>query len=120
MALIYLASASPRRSQLLDQIRVPHEVRASDLDETRLPSEPPDRYVARLAAAKASAVWGQLATNERRPVLGADTTVALGDEIFGKPADRNDGIAMLLRLAGRTHEVFTAVALRSDRGCDLR
>jgi septum formation protein len=118
--LIYLASASPRRSQLLDQIHVPHEVRPVHLDEARLANESPRKYVERLAMAKANALWEQLTPRERRPALGADTTVAIGEEIFGKPADRTEGVWMLKRLAGRTHEVLTAVALVCDSGCALR
>jgi septum formation protein len=122
MSLIYLASESPRRSQLLDQIGVPHRIRPVNIDESRLGRESPQEYVCRLAAAKAEMLWGRLSDDERLPVLGSDTTVALGDDVFGKPQDRDEGIAMLLRLAGRTHEVFTAVALRSSlsSGCDLR
>src|SRR5262245_24801786 len=100
MFRLYLASASPRRSQLLDQIRVSHEVIPVDLDETRLPGETPKNYVRRLAAEKARALWERLPSERRLPVLGADTTVALGEEIFGKPADRADGIGMLRRLSG--------------------
>jgi septum formation protein len=118
--LIYLASASPRRRQLLDQIRVPHAVRPVDLDESRLDGESPADYVCRLAAAKAQALWDRLSVDERLPVLGADTTVALGTEIFGKPRDHDESIAMLLRLAGRTHDVLTAVALCSSTGCEIR
>ncbi|MBS0373012.1 MAG: septum formation inhibitor Maf [Proteobacteria bacterium] len=110
---ITLASASPRRSQLLEQIGVRHRVRAADLDERVHAGEPPDAYVARLAAAKADAVWAQDAS---RPVLAADTAVALGAELFGKPEDLNDGVRMLTALAGRTHRVLTAVAVRSAGG----
>jgi septum formation protein len=123
MPLIYLASASPRRSQLLDQIGVAHRVQAVDIDESRLGRESPGGYVSRLAATKARTLWERLPESERLPVLGSDTTVALGEEIFGKPQDRDDGIAMLRRLADRTHRVFTAVALYSAQslpGCDLR
>jgi septum formation protein len=120
MELIYLASASPRRSQLLDQIGVAHRVQPVDIDETCLRSERPADYVSRLAAAKAKALWERLPLPERLPVLGSDTTVALGAEIFGKPEDRGHGIAMLQRLSGRTHQVFTAVALCTSQGCDLR
>jgi len=120
MTPIYLASASPRRSQLLHQIRVAHRVRPVDLDESRLSNEAPDQYVRRLATSKATAVWKQLSDSERLPVLGADTTVALGQEIFGKPENRLDGIEMLRRLAGRTHQVYTAVALQSAMACDVR
>lgn len=108
---ILLASASPRRSALLRQIFMPHLVRIANIDETRQPNEAPSDYVVRLACAKAQRVWGRLEADEIRPVLGADTTVALGDEIFGKPHDRSDGIAMLQRLSGQTHQVYTAVAL---------
>lgn len=118
--VIYLASASPRRRQLLEQINVPHTVRPVDLDESRLPDEPPSGYVRRLAAAKAHALWGQLSAYEQLPVLGADTTVALGTEIFGKPRSREDCIDMLMTLSGRTHEVLTAVALASAAGCEVR
>ena len=117
---LYLASASPRRSQLLDQIRVAHEILPVDLDERRLPNEPPADYVKRLAAAKARTLWERLPERDRQPVLGADTTVALGDQIFGKPVDRVDGLAMLRRLAGGTHQVLTAVALQSSQGCSTR
>jgi septum formation protein len=118
--LIYLASASPRRRQLLDQIRVPHVVRPVDLDESRLDAESPADYVCRLAAAKAQALWNRLSVVERLPVLGADTTVALGIEIFGKQRDRAESVAMLLRLSARTHDVLTAVALYSSTGCEVR
>lgn len=110
---ITLASASPRRSQLLEQIGVRHRVRAADLDERVRAGESPAAYVARLAAEKADAVWAQDAS---RPVLAADTAVALGTELFGKPEDLNDGVRMLTALAGRTHRVLTAVAVRSAGG----
>ena len=110
---ITLASASPRRSQLLEQIGVRHRVRATDTDEARRPAEPPETYVARLAAAKAESAW---AADGSRPVLAADTAVALGAELFGKPEDLNDCVRMLTALAGRTHRVLTAVAVRSVHG----
>lgn len=112
---ITLASASPRRRELLRQIGVAHEVRAADVDESPRPGEDPAAYVERLARAKAEAVW---ALDPERPVLAADTTVALGRELFGKPADQNDGLRMLRALAGRTHRVLTAVAVRGARGCE--
>ncbi len=118
--LIYLASASPRRSQLLAQIGVQHVVRPATVDETPRPGESPPDYVSRLAVAKAGALWDRLRQGERKPVLGADTTVALGHDILGKPLDRADGLAMLQRLSGQTHQVFTAIALRSETGTDLR
>jgi len=108
---ILLASASPRRSALLRQIFMPHEIRVANIDESRLSGETPADYVTRLSRAKAERIWNRLEGDEVRAVLGADTTVALGDEIFGKPQDREDGIAMLQRLSGVTHQVYTAVAL---------
>jgi septum formation protein len=108
---IQLASASPRRSQLLRQIGVAHDVRPADLDESRMAGEPPRDYVLRLARAKALA---GVATGGAVPVLGADTTVAIGDEIFAKPTDEEDAVRMLAALSGRTHDVLTAVALASD------
>jgi septum formation protein len=114
-AVLRLASASPRRSALLAQIGVVHEIRAVAIDESRQPDEPPDRYVQRLAGAKAVRGWAEQA-HSGLPVLAADTTVALGQELFGKPVDRDDGLRMLRRLAGRTHTVHTAVALHDARG----
>ena len=108
---ILLASASPRRSALLRQIFMPHEIRIANIDESRLAGESPADYVTRLSRAKAERIWNRLNGEDVRPVLGADTTVALGDEIFSKPRDRDDGIAMLQRLSGVTHQVYTAVAL---------
>jgi septum formation protein len=110
-ALIYLASASPRRSQLLRQIDVAHEVRPVAIDESPRAGEAPAQYVLRLAEEKARSLWESLPAAERLPVLAADTTVALEGEILGKPADWADARCMLSRLAGRTHEVHTAVAV---------
>lgn len=118
--LIFLASASPRRSALLTQIGVPHCVRPVDVDERNEPDESPARYVERLAVLKAETLWTELADAERRPVLGADTTVALGREILTKPIDEQDGLRMLRLLSGRTHQVYTAVALRYAGGCAAR
>ena len=109
---IYLASASPRRSDLLRQIGVPFEVRAAEIAEVQADGEPPDAYVRRLAAEKADAVWARVAPAERRPVLAADTAVVLGERVLGKPADPAEAEAMLAALSGRTHRVLTAVALR--------
>ena len=118
--MIYLASASPRRSALLQQIDVPHEVRPVDIDETPHPGESPARYALRLAQEKARALRATLPADDRKPVLAADTTVALGDEILGKPADRDDAARILGRLSGRDHEVHTAVALLHERGAAAR
>lgn len=118
--LIYLASASPRRSQLLDQIGVAHAVRPATVDESRHPGERPADYVTRLAREKAESLWQGLSPTERKPVLGADTTVAIDGDVLGKPEDRDDALRMLERLSGRTHQVYTAVALRHAGGCDVR
>jgi septum formation protein len=118
--LIYLASASPRRSALLAQIGVPHDVRPVDIDESIAPGETPAAYVERLAAEKADALWQRLDGAERRPVLGADTSVAIDGDIMGKPRDERDAAEMLRRLSARTHQVYTAVALRHEGGCETR
>jgi septum formation protein len=118
--LIYLASASPRRSALLDQIGVPHRVQPVDVDETASRDEPPEQYVRRLAVLKAETLWDKLAAAQREVVLGADTAVVLDDEILGKPRDEQDCLRMLKLLSARTHQVFTAVALRASAGCQSR
>ena len=113
---IYLASASPRRSELLRQIGIAHEVRPVTIDESPAAGEAPAQYVLRLAEEKAYALWQRLPAAGRIPVLAADTTVALEGEIFGKPADLVDARTMLAQLAGCTHEVHTAVAVRHAGG----
>jgi septum formation protein len=88
------------------------------VDEARLPAETPDAYVRRLAAAKAESGWRatRAAAGAPTPVLGADTAVVVDDTVFGKPADRADGLEMLRRLSGRAHRVLTAVAIRTRTG----
>ena len=115
---VYLASASPRRSELLRQIGVRFTVRAAAVAEDQLRGETPESYVARLAAAKAEAVWA--AVGDSCPVLGADTAVVLDGEVLGKPADVAEAAAMLERLSGRAHRVLTAVALRHAGGLETR
>jgi septum formation protein len=115
--LVCLASVSPRRRELLTQIGVPHIVVAADIDETAMPGEAPRDYVVRMARQKALTVRER---GERLAVLAADTTVVLDNIIYGKPRDRDDGIAMLGRLSGRTHEVLTAVALAQSSDVILR
>jgi len=121
---IYLASRSPRRRELLAHIGVKFHLLLfrdrpeSDpevLEEPK-PGEPPREYVLRLARAKAESGWRRLVQRNlpRAPVLAADTTVALGGRIFGKPADRREAAEMLAALAGQRHEVLTAVALKFD------
>ena len=109
--VLRLASASPRRRQLLELIGVPHVVTPADIDETPQPDEPPNDYVLRLAREKAEAVW---ALHTDLPVLAADTTVVIDDEILGKPESEADAHSMLGKLSGRDHMVHTAVALWSD------
>ncbi len=103
---VVLASASPRRQQLLAQFGFPFEVRPAHIDETPRPGEEPIGYVERVAREKALAVAlpGEL-------VIAADTTVDLAGEIFGKPEDDEDARRMLRRLSGRDHEVHTGIAL---------
>ncbi|MBW8757213.1 MAG: septum formation inhibitor Maf [Burkholderiales bacterium] len=123
-SFIYLASQSPRRRQLLDQLGVRHELllAAPDEDaealEAHMAGETPAAYCERVTQLKLDAAVARL---RRRclppaPVLCADTTVALGRRIFGKPADAQDAVATLERLSGRTHRVMTAVALASATG----
>jgi septum formation protein len=103
-----LASASPRRRDLLSQLGLRFTVAAADLDETPLPSEAADLYVRRLAQEKARAVAARFPSAW---VLAADTTVALGPELLGKPRDAAEARQMLSRLSGKTHNVYTGVAL---------
>lgn len=118
--LIYLASASPRRSALLTQIGVAHRVAPVAVDESVAGSEAPEKYVTRLAALKADTLWDRLPSAERLPVLGSDTTVVVDRSILGKPADEDDCVRMLQLLSGRTHQVHTAVAVRSPKGSEVR
>lgn len=117
-AILCLASASPRRRELLVQIGVPHLVQPADLDETPLAGEAPADYVERLARAKAQAVWRERRADGalRLPVLGADTTVTIDSHVLGKPADETALQAMFARLSGREHEVWSAVALANEGG----
>ncbi|MGL5632833.1 MAG: Maf family protein [Azovibrio sp.] len=118
---IYLASHSPRRRELLDQIGVSFEVLSfrsgsggnADVDETPLPDERSDDYVLRLARAKAE--FGRRFVGWRKclplPILAADTTLDLEGQIIGKPVDAADATAILSSLSGRTHRVLTAIAM---------
>ena len=111
--VLRLASASPRRRELLAQIGVPHTVAVADVDEATRPGEPVAQYVERLARAKAEGIWQQ---QRDLPVLGADTTVMLDGLSLGKPRDRAEALGMLAGLAGREHRVLTAVALVTAAG----
>ncbi len=106
---IYLASGSPRRRTLLDQVGIPYRVQPADIDETLTGNETPHDYVCRLARQKAEAVAASLDNDP--VVLAADTTVVVGGEVLGKPRDRQDALSMLDRLSGRQHEVLTAVCV---------
>ncbi len=115
---IYLASRSPRRCELLDQIGVCYKVVLPNVPEQRAAAESPADYVCRLASSKAHAGWEMTQGHEKRPVLGADTVVVLGDSVMEKPHDREHGIAMLAALSGRVHHVMTGMALVTEKGCD--
>jgi septum formation protein len=108
MTTVVLASGSPRRHELLTQIGVEFVVREPDIDETPSSGEDPVDYVRRLASAKAAAVVAA----PHDLVIAADTTVALGSAILGKPMDDRDAASMLGRLSGATHLVHTGVAVR--------
>ncbi len=107
---IILASASPRRKELLDQINVSYQVYPVDLDETPWPDEAPLDYVQRVAAEKSAACKAQL--NTEIPILAADTAVILGAVIMGKPKNKAEAMAMLTQLSGKTHQVYSAISLR--------
>ncbi len=108
---IYLASASPRRRELLGQIGVPFKIRPAGLPECPAAGEPPRDFVQRMARAKARSVWRLVAAQDPSPVLAADTVVVLRDRIFGKPADKTEAEAMLGALSGGVHQVLTSVAV---------
>jgi len=111
--ILVLASASPRRAELLRAAGIPFEVVTADVDERQLDGEDADTYVRRLAAAKAARVAG---ARSGRAVLGADTTVVIDGEVLGKPRDTADAAAMLSRLSGRSHLVLTGVCLIGPDG----
>jgi septum formation protein len=123
---VYLASKSPRREELLRQLGIEFASlrlresadRERDIVEGAHDAEPPLHYVERIARTKAAIGWQRMLQRglPPRPVLGADTEVVLGDTIFGKPKDAADAIRMLALLAGRTHQVLTAVALTWEQG----
>jgi septum formation protein len=110
-AVIYLASQSPRRRELLQQVGVEFAVIDVDVDERALPGETAEAHVARLALEKACAGWAALPTGRQLPVLGADTVVVASGKILGKPRDRVAAKEMLQLLSGTTHQVMSAVAL---------
>lgn len=116
---IYLASGSPRRRELLEQIGVRYRPLSVNLAEALHPGEVPEVFVLRLALDKARAGWLALDPAVRRPVLGADTTVVVDGEILGKPRDREDALAMLARLSAQIHHVYTGVAVVTGEGREI-
>ena len=128
--MIYLASRSPRRRELLAQIGVKFEPllfreggrQDADTDETPRPGEQPDDYVRRVTQLKCEAAWQRVVMRrglQRKPVLAADTTVALAGQILGKPTDREDAERMLRMLSGTQHRVLTAVALQFEQRFEM-
>lgn len=109
--MLYLASRSPRRNELLGRLDVVFRALDLDVPEIRGAQESPAAYVQRVALDKARAGLARVDGDPDAVVLGSDTEVVLGDRVYGKPVDAADAAAMLASLAGRTHEVITAVAL---------
>ena len=116
---LILASASPRRRELLRQIGIRFDVYPTDIDESLYPEETPGTYVSRLALAKARAAQTMLAKSPGSadtallPILGSDTSVVIDDKILGKPENQADGVSMLKMLSGREHSVYSAAARTS-------
>ncbi len=109
-SLIYLASTSPRRREILETLGIDFDVIPVETDESPLQGETPGEMVLRLAIAKAeAATHGEF-------VLAADTIVVIGDRVLGKPRDADDGVEMLLALSARSHAVMTGVALKTPTG----
>jgi septum formation protein len=115
-AVLRLASASPRRRQLLELIGVPHVVSPADIDETPQPGESAPVYVTRLAKEKATRIWS---VDHSLPVLAADTTVTIDGEIFGKPESEHDALHILGKLSGRVHSVVTGICVLSQKSPTL-
>lgn len=112
---LILASASPRRRQLLQQLGVDYRCEPADIDESRCAGEKPADYVLRMAREKAQTVASRYSRGEVA-VLAADTSVVVDEDVLGKPVDHFDGLGMLARLSGRTHAVLTGVCLYTGRG----
>lgn len=108
---IILASASPRRRELLQQVGITARLQAADIDESQNPGEPVLAYVQRLALEKARAVCGRLTNPEKLPVLAADTIVVVDDCVLGKPESRQHAKKILQQLSARRHTVHTSVAV---------
>ena len=110
---LHLASSSPRRHEILTALGLSFTAGGVDVDEQRLPGEAPDTMVLRLAALKARSAQADCPV-----VLGADTAVVLGDQVFGKPLDEADALAMLAQLSGQQHKVMTGVAVLAGGGVE--
>jgi septum formation protein len=119
---IYLASKSPRRRELLQQIGVSHQVIGADVIEVPRTQESPSNYVQRLAREKAEAGFSAVKHQQlvTRPVLGADTIVVINNEILEKPQNAEHAAAMLRKLAGADHQVMTAVAMIMEEKCSIK
>jgi septum formation protein len=110
LSKVILASASSRRHELLSQLISQFDIQTADIDESPLPNESPEVLVERLAFSKAQVIWRK---NPDAIVIGADTIVTFGNEIFGKPTSQNDSMAILNKLSGQCHVVMTGVAILS-------
>jgi septum formation protein len=118
---LILASASPRRAEILRNAGIQFEVRATDVDESRLTGEFPGDYVRRLALAKARSVAAEYrGLGDEALVLGADTVVVVDADVLGKPVSQDNARSMLRRLSGRVHEVHTGLALLRSSGEEQR
>jgi septum formation protein len=119
--MIYLASQSPRRAELLRQIGVEYEVHATEIDERVNAGESPAEYVSRLAQSKARIAASEIDKSENAwVVLAADTTIAIDGDIIGKPEDAANCHCILRRLSARDHQVLTAVAVATQDGIECR
>ncbi len=118
--MIYLASRSPRRRELLKQLEVSFQILDLEVDESKLTGETPDTLVQRLAVLKAEAGWRLLDNGGADLVLGADTIVVLGNEVLGKPRDAAHACELLMSLSGCCHRVLSAVALACAHGTGVR
>ncbi|MFY8135018.1 MAG: Maf family protein [Aquimonas sp.] len=114
--MLYLASKSPRRRELLGQLGIAHVVLEIEIPEAREPGEPALDYVQRVAREKAEEGWNRVGRQPFARVLAADTEVILDDEVFGKPRDALDAAAMLRRLSGRRHQAVSAICLADAHG----
>lgn len=119
--VVYLASQSPRRRELLNQIGIAHRVLSVDIDESQRSGESAANYVQRLASEKAAVGWQHLLDQQmtQAPVIGADTAVVIDGDILGKPIDAADAMKILRRLSGRSHEVLTGVAVHAANGAQV-